>query len=64
MISPLIVIKEYNDVKEKLKDLVPWVKRLLATLGKDIPDDDREEAGRRHQLAQFVSRLGFCAYPD
>jgi hypothetical protein len=40
-------------VKEKIGDLIPWVKRLLATLAKANPENDLEEADRRSQLARF-----------
>ena len=57
---PLTIInQEYNDVKDKLNDLSPWLEKLLVTLAKVNPDDDHEEVERRSQLAKFVSRLVF-----
>jgi len=44
-------------VKDKLADLIPWLEKLLKSLAKVDPDDDREEAERRSQLGKFVSRL-------
>ena len=41
-------------MKDKLDDLTPWLKKLLDTLAKVNPDDDREEIERRSQLAKFV----------
>ena len=48
--------QQYNDVKDKLEDLVPWVKKLLVSLAKVNPNDDRDEVERRSELAKFVSR--------
>jgi hypothetical protein len=42
-------------VKDKLNDLIPWLEKLLVTLAKVNPNDDREEVERRSQLAKFVS---------
>ena len=44
-------------MKDKLADLIPWLEKLLKSLAKVDPDDDREEAERRSQLGKFVSRL-------
>ena len=49
--------QQYNDVKDKLDDLIPWVKKLLVSLAKANPNDDRDEIERRSELAKFVSRL-------
>jgi len=49
-------------VKDKLGDLLPWVDKLLVTLGKVNPDDDRDEVERRSQLAKFVSCLEFLVH--
>ena len=54
--------QEYNDVKDKLGDLIPWLEKLLDTLAKVNPDNDREEVERRSQLAKFVSCLGFLVH--
>ena len=50
-------------MKDKLDDLIPWLEKLLDTLAKVDPDNDREEAERRSQLAKFVSRLKSLAHP-
>ena len=42
-------------MKDKLDDLIPWLKKLLDTLAKVNPDDDREEVERRSQLTKCVS---------
>ena len=52
---PTNAAQEYNDVKDKLDDLIPWLKKLLDTLAKVNPDDDREEVERRSQLTKCVS---------
>lgn len=52
----MITDQEYNDVKDKLGDLIPWVKRLSKALAKAGPNDDRDEVERRLQLARFVYR--------
>jgi len=44
-------------VKDKLDDLIPWLKKLQHSLAKVNPDDDREEVRRRSQLAKFVCFL-------
>jgi len=49
-------------VKDKLDDLIPWLDKLLDTLAKVDPDNDREEVERRSQLAKLVSRLEFLAH--
>ena len=49
--------QQYSDVKDKLDDLIPWVKKLLVSLAKANPNDDRDEVERRSELAKFVSRL-------
>lgn len=48
--------QQYKDVKDKLDDLIPWLEKLLVTLAKVNPDDDddRDEAGRRSELAKFA----------
>lgn len=52
---PLITTnQQYNDVKEKLGDLVPWVEKLLVTLANANADNDSDESERRSQLARFV----------
>lgn len=60
----MIADQQYNDVKDKLNDLIPWLEKLLVTLAKVNPDDDREEVDRRSQLAKSVSRLGFSSTRD
>ena len=62
-ISLTVIDKEYADVKEKLNDLIPWVKRLLVTLAKADPSNDLEEADRRSQLAGFVLCPEFLVRP-
>jgi len=47
--------QQFQDVKDKLEDLVPWVTKLKDSLTEDNAKDDREEE-RRAQLAKFVSR--------
>jgi len=44
-------------VKDKLEDLIPWLEKLLVTLAKVNPDDDRDEVERQSELARFVSCL-------
>ena len=48
--------QQYNDVKDKLDDLIPWVEKLLVSLAKVNPNDDRDEVERRSELAKFASR--------
>ena len=55
--------QQYNDVKDKLNDLIPWLKKLQQCLAKVNPDDDPEEVERRSQLARFASYLGFLSHP-
>ena len=50
-------------MKDKLDDLIPWLEKLLVTLAKANPDDDREEAERRSQLEKSVSYLEPPIYP-
>ena len=50
-------------MKDKLDDLIPWLEKLLDTLAKVNPDNDREEVERRSQLAKFVSRLRSLSHP-
>ena len=57
MIPLTIADQQYNDVKDKLNDLIPWVEKLVDTLAKVNSDDDREEVERRSQLAKFASCL-------
>ena len=54
--------QQYNDVKDKLDDLIPWVKKLLVSLAKVNPNDDCDEVERRSELAKFVSRLRSLAH--
>ena len=44
-------------MKDKLNDLIPWLKKLQQSLAKVNPDNDPEEVERRSQLAGFVPRL-------
>ena len=44
-------------MKDKLSDLIPWLEKLLDTLAKVDPNDDREEAERRSQLTKSASCL-------
>ena len=48
-------------MKDKLNDLIPWLEKLLVTLAKVNPDDDRDEVERRSELAKFASWLKFFA---
>ncbi|KAF9645787.1 hypothetical protein BDM02DRAFT_3189409 [Thelephora ganbajun] len=48
---------EYNDVKDKLSDLIPWLEKLLETLAKVNPNNDREEMERRSQLARSLEDI-------
>jgi hypothetical protein len=50
-------------VKEKLGNLIPWLTKLVDTLARANPSDDREEVERRSQLAKFVSCLEFLVRP-
>ena len=45
-------------MKDKLDDLIPWVKKLLVNLAKVNPNEDRDEAERRLELTKSVSCLG------
>ena len=49
-------------MKDKLADLIPWLEKLLKSLAKVNPDDDREEVERRSQLAKFVPRSASLTY--
>ena len=49
-------------MKDKLDDLIPWLEKLLVTLVKANPNDDREEAERRSQLEKSVSHLEPLVY--
>jgi len=49
-------------VKDKLDDLIPWLEKLLVTLAKVNPNEDRDEVERRSELAKFVSRLSLLAH--
>ena len=64
--EPLIpqtnITQEYTDVKDKLGDLIPWLERLLVTLAKVNPSNDRDEVERRSELTKFVSWLEFLAH--
>ena len=51
-------------MKDKLNDLIPWLEKLLGSLAKANPDNDREEVERRSQLTKFVSCLVSLAHPD
>ena len=57
------ITQEYNDVKDKLADLIPWLERLLVTLAKVNPNDDRDEVERRSELTKSVSRPESLAHP-
>ena len=49
------ITQEYNDVKDKLADLAPWLERLLVTLAKVNPNDDSDEVERRSELTKSVA---------
>ena len=51
-------------MKDKLNDLIPWLEKLLETLAKVNPNDDRDEVERRSQLAKFVSCPEFSFIPN
>ena len=51
-------------MKDKLNDLIPWLKKLQQSLAKVNPADDREEVERRSQLAKFVYCLALLSYPN
>ena len=51
-------------MKDKLADLIPWLEKLLESLAKVNPENDREEVERRSQLAKFVSYLESLAHPN
>jgi len=53
--------QQFQDVKDKLEDLVPWVTKFKDALTKADAKDDREEVERRAQLAKFVSHLWYVA---
>jgi len=53
--------QQFQDVKDKLEDLVPWVTKLKDALTKADAKDDREEVNRRAQLAKFVSHLWYIS---
>ena len=44
-------------MKDKLADLIPWLEKLLKSLAKVNPGEDREEVERRSQLGKSVPRL-------
>ena len=46
-------------MKDKLDDLVPWLEKLLVTLAKVNPNNDRDEVERRSELAKFASWLKY-----
>ncbi|KAF9644340.1 hypothetical protein BDM02DRAFT_991052 [Thelephora ganbajun] len=50
--------EQYNDVRDQLNDLIPWVEKLLVTLAKVNPDDDYDEVERRSQLAKSLEDIG------
>ena len=56
-VTPTNTTQQYNEVKDKLDDLIPWLEKLLATLAKVDPNGDHEEVERRSQLEKSVSRL-------
>ena len=49
-------------MKDKLDDLIPWVKKLLVSLTKVGPNDDRDEVERQSELAKFVPRLRYSVH--
>ena len=61
-IPPANTTQEYNGVKDKLDDLIPWLEQLLVTLAKADPNNGREEAERRSQLERSVSHLELLVY--
>ncbi|KAF9789294.1 hypothetical protein BJ322DRAFT_1105154 [Thelephora terrestris] len=50
--------EEYSDVKDKLNDLAPWVKKLSVTLAQANPKDDHDEVERRSELAKELEEIG------
>ena len=51
-------------MKDKLGELVPWLKKLLETMATANPNNDPEEVERRSQFATFVLCLGFLVLPN
>lgn len=49
-------------MKDKVDDLIPWVKKLLVSLAKVGPNDDRDEVERRSELAKFVPCLRYFVH--
>ena len=49
-----IIDKEFDDVKDKFNDRIPWLEKLLEDLAKADPDDDRKVRRRLSQLARFL----------
>ncbi|KAF9789341.1 hypothetical protein BJ322DRAFT_1018021 [Thelephora terrestris] len=50
--------EEYSDVKDKLNDLAPWVKKLSVTLAQANSKDDHDEVERRSELAKELEEIG------
>ena len=59
----IAIDQQYNEVKDKLRDLVPWVEKLLVTLAEANSDNDLEEAERRSQLEKSVPSLASLPPP-
>ena len=51
-------------MKDKLNDLVPWLKKLQETLARVNPDDDPEEIERRSHLARSATPLSSLPRPQ
>ena len=46
--------QQFEDVENKLEELIPWLTKLLEGLAKVDPNEDQQEAERCTQLARFV----------
>ena len=42
--------QEYQDVKDKLEEMIPWLTKLLESLAKAHGNEDQHEVERRAQL--------------
>ena len=55
--------KQIQDVKDKLKDLIPWVAKLEETLTKTNAEDS-EEVERQTQLRRSASHIHSLTPPN
>ena len=49
--------QEYQDVQEKLRDLIPWLTNLKDNLMTPCTNDNREEVERRERLIRYLSHF-------